>query len=83
MSVFEKLDRIASGKGKVYDMARAMIGHSELALLLATEAVKGTTSEELSPTRVAEAIGITDRGARNKIFNTAIREPGNNGTLPR
>jgi hypothetical protein len=49
-----------------------MIGTSELALLLATEAVKGTTSEDLSPTKVSEAIGITDRAARNKIFNTAI-----------
>jgi hypothetical protein len=65
---------VASGQGEVWDMARIMIGTSELALLLATEAVKGTTSAELSPTKVSEAIGISDRAARNRIFNTAIQE---------
>jgi hypothetical protein len=74
MTTFEKLSMVASGTGEVWEKARAMIGVSELALLLAQEAVKNTTAEELSPTKVASATGLTDRAARNRIFNTAIQE---------
>jgi hypothetical protein len=74
MTTFEKLAMVASGTGEVWEQARAMIGISELALLLAQEAVKHTTAEELSPTKVALATGLTDRAARNRIFNSAIQE---------
>jgi hypothetical protein len=74
MTTFEKLSMVASGTGEVWEKARAMIGVSELALLLAQEAVKNTTAEELSPTKVASATGLTDRAARNRIFSTAIQE---------
>ena len=53
MTAFEKLATIASGNGEVYDMARAVIGHAELALLLAKSALVGTT-ETLSPVRVSK-----------------------------
>ena len=50
MSVFERLLAIAD-EGTL-DLACAMIGKPELALLLAKEALKNTT-EVLSPTTVA------------------------------
>jgi hypothetical protein len=50
-----------------------MIGKPELALLLAKEALKNTT-EVLSPTTVAEVLGISRNGATNKIENCAISE---------
>jgi response regulator of citrate/malate metabolism len=74
LSTFEKLDRIASGTGEVYEMARTMIGHAELALLLAKAALTGT-SETLSATTAAEVLGMSRDGARKKIENCAIREP--------
>ena len=42
MTAFEKLAIIAAGDGEVFDMARAAIGHAELALLLAKNALVGT-----------------------------------------
>jgi hypothetical protein len=74
MTTFEKLSMVASGTGEVWDMARTMIGVSELALLLAQEAVKHTTAEELSPAKVMKATGLSESGARAKIFNTSIQE---------
>ena len=50
-----------------------MIGKPELALLLAKEALKNTT-EILSPTTVAEVLGISQNGATDKIENCAISE---------
>ena len=71
MSAFERLLAIADEE--TLDLARAMIGKSELALLLAHEALKNTT-EVLSPTAVAEVLGISRNGATNKIENCAISE---------
>jgi hypothetical protein len=63
---------IASGQGPVFDKARSMIGEDELALLLATAALAGT-SISLSPTRVAKVLEISRDGARKKTENTAVR----------
>jgi hypothetical protein len=71
MSAFERL--IAIADEETLDLARAMIGKPELALLLAKEALKNTT-EVLSPTAVAEVLGISRNGATNKIENCAISE---------
>src|ERR1700737_544571 len=71
MSAFERLLAIADEE--TLDLARAMIGKPELALLLAKEALKNTT-EVLSPTIVAEVLGISRNGATNKIENCAISE---------
>jgi hypothetical protein len=76
MSVFEKLNAIASGQGEVFEMAREMIGKPELALMLAKAAIIGTT-EELSPTAVARVLGITPQGASKKIENCAVKEQNN------
>jgi hypothetical protein len=74
MTTFEKLSMVASGTGEVWEMAREMIGISELALLLAKEAVKHTTSEEMSPAKVMKAANLSESGARARIFNTSIQE---------
>ena len=50
-----------------------MIGEQELVLLLAKEALKGTT-EVLSPTSVAKILNMTPLGASDKIENCAISE---------
>src|SRR5260221_4722230 len=63
MSVFERLLTIAD-EGTL-DLARAMIGKPELALLLAKEALKNTT-EVLSPTTVAIVLNMTTRDALDK-----------------
>ena len=55
------------------DFVAPMIGKPELALLLAKEALNNTT-EVLSPTTVAEVLGISRNGATNKIENCAISE---------
>ena len=60
MSVFERLLAIAD-EGTL-DLARAMIGKPELALLFAKEALKNTT-EVLSPTTVAIVLNMTSRDA--------------------
>jgi len=49
-----------------------MIGKGELALLIAQEVVKNT-SLSLSPTKVAEVLGMSRDGARKKVENTAIK----------
>jgi hypothetical protein len=74
MTAFEKLATIAAGEGEVFDMARAAIGHAELALLLAKNALDGTT-ETLSPTRVSKIFEMSESGARKKIENAAVKEP--------
>ena len=71
MSAFERL--LAIAEEETLDLARAMIGKPELALLLAKEALKNTT-EVLSPNAVAEVLGISRNGATNKIENCAISE---------
>src|SRR5258708_36595427 len=71
MSGFERLLAIADEE--TLDLARAMIGKPELALLLAKEALKNTT-EIRSPTTVAEVLGISQNGATDKIENCAISE---------
>jgi ABC-type ATPase involved in cell division len=68
MSAFERLLAIADEE--TMDLARAMIGKPELALLLAKEALKNTT-EVLSPAIVAEVLGISRNGATNLIENCA------------
>jgi hypothetical protein len=55
------------------DLARALIGKLELALLLAKEARKNTI-EVLSPNTVTEVLGISRNGATNKMENCAISE---------
>jgi hypothetical protein len=54
-------------------MARAVIGHAELALLLAKSALIGTT-ETLSPSRVSRILEMSESGARKKIDNAAVQE---------
>jgi hypothetical protein len=71
MSAFERLLAIADEE--TLDLARAMIGKPELALLLAKEALKNTT-EILSPTTVAKVLNTTPRGASNMIENCGISE---------
>jgi hypothetical protein len=56
MSAFERLLAIADDE--TLDLARAMIGKPELALLLAKEALKNTTGV-LSATTVAKVLGIS------------------------
>jgi hypothetical protein len=63
MSVFERLLAIAD-EGTL-DLARAMIGKPELALLLAKEALKNTT-EVLSPTSVAIVLNMISQDALDK-----------------
>jgi hypothetical protein len=69
---FEKLLAIASGESEVLELARDMIGKKELALLLAKAALHDT-SQSLSPTRVANAMGIAARSASDRIQNCASR----------
>jgi ABC-type ATPase involved in cell division len=71
MSAFERLLAIADEE--TLDLARAMIGKPELALLLAKEALKNTT-EVLSPAIVAEVLGISRNGATHMIENCAASE---------
>jgi hypothetical protein len=71
MSAFERLLAIADEE--TLDLARAMIGKQELALLLAKEALKNT-SEVLSPAIVAEVLGISPNGATSMIENCAACE---------
>jgi hypothetical protein len=71
VSAFERLLAIADEE--TLDLARAMIGKPELALLLAKEALKNT-NEVLSPTTVAEILGISRSGATNKIENCSVSE---------
>jgi hypothetical protein len=72
MSAFERLLAIADEE--TLDLARAMIGKPELGpLLLATEALKNTT-EVLSPTTVAEVLGISRNGATDKIEDRKLRD---------
>jgi hypothetical protein len=71
MSAFERL--LAVSDEETLDLAREMIGKPELALLLAKEALKDST-EVLSPTPVAEVLGISRNGATHKIENCAIPE---------
>ena len=71
MSAFDRLLAIADEE--TLDLARAMIGKPELALLLAKEALKNTT-EVLSPVTVAEVLGISRNGAPDKIENCAVSE---------
>src|SRR5260221_1391645 len=71
VSAFERL--LAIAEEETLDLARAMIGKPGLALLLAKEALRNTT-EVLSPTTVAEVLGISRNGAPNKIANYAIAE---------
>jgi hypothetical protein len=63
MSVFERLLAIAD-EGTL-DLAHAMIGKPELAMLLAKEALKNT-HEVLSPTTVAIILNMTSRDAFDK-----------------
>ena len=71
MSAFERLLAIADEE--TLDVAHAMIGKPEVALVVAKEALKNT-AEVLSPTAVAEVLGISRNGATNKIENCAISE---------
>lgn len=72
MTVFEKLAWIATAPGEVGEQARAMIGIGELALLLAKDALSGT-SIALSPTKVSEVLEMTREGAAKKVQNTAVK----------
>ncbi len=69
MSAFERLLAIADEE--TLDLARAMIGKPELALLLVKEALKNTT-EVLSPTTAAKVRNMTPRGASDKMIFTLI-----------
>ncbi len=71
MSAFERLLAIADEE--TLELARAMIGKPELALLLAKEALKNT-NEVLSPDTVAGVLGISRNGATNKIENCGVSE---------
>ena len=51
------------------------IGSDQLAILISQAALK-ETSIKLSPAKVAKVLGMTDDGARSKIDNTIIRDPG-------
>jgi hypothetical protein len=72
MDTFERLLAIADQE--TLEMVRTMIGKPELALLIAKEAAFGTTSENLSPTKVAEVLGITPQSASKKVDATGIRK---------
>jgi len=62
---------IAEGQGDICRLVRRLIGKSELALLLATAALKDN-SVKLSPAKVATILGATENLARSKIENTAL-----------
>jgi hypothetical protein len=68
----ELLVQIATGQGEVMDMVREMIGSGQLALLIATAAVKETTAS-LDSEVVSKIFGITERGAFKKIENTTVK----------
>jgi hypothetical protein len=53
-----------------------MIGKSELALLLAGDAVKGT-SLKLRPCNVAKAMGLSESATKIRINNSAVKTEGN------
>jgi hypothetical protein len=72
MTPIEVLLRIAEGEGEVFDQARTMIGISNIALLIANEAVK-STSAKLRPCDVAKAIGLGPDAAKDRIENTVIK----------
>jgi hypothetical protein len=75
LSPFESLIAVAQGEGEVFELARAMIGKAELALLIAKAAVANTTGN-LSPTNVAKILEMSESGARKKIDNSAVRAGG-------
>jgi hypothetical protein len=74
-SVFEKLYLIASGTTEPLKMAALMIGHEELALLLANAAVKDT-SLRLRPCNISAVTGLSRSGAQKKSENTVVRLNG-------
>ena len=78
MSTFEMLAQVASGQGEAWEIARNLIGTSELGLLLAKAALENTT-ESLSPTLAAKTLGMSESGARKKIENASVRERINRG----
>lgn len=72
MTTLEAAIAVATGQGKVCEMARGMIGEINLALIIAKGITTGT-SIALSPTLVAEIAEITPAGAAKKIANTAVK----------
>lgn len=72
MQTLEALLQVAAGHGEVFDMARALIGTDTLAMLIATSVLSGTT-EQVSPTRAAEVLGIAKSTASDRIQNTAVK----------
>ncbi len=66
------LIQIATGEGEVMEMARTMIGHAELALLIANAAVENT-SIKLRPCNVSKATGLGADAAKDRIDNTALK----------
>ena len=74
MQSIEVLLAIATGDGPVLDKARAMIGEDELALLIAKNALSGT-SIKLSATKAAKAMPQNRTTLRDKIDRIAFKDP--------
>lgn len=64
MTVFEAA--IAGGEGDTFDAMRAMIGTDNLALIMAKSFAEAA-GFTLSPTKVAEALGMSRNGAAMAI----------------
>ena len=73
MKPIEILLTIAAGAGPVFEKARQMIGEDEFAILIAKDALS-ETSLSLSPTKVARAINMSNKGAKDKVDNLAIKQ---------
>jgi hypothetical protein len=75
MTPTELLLAVAEGTGPATKKAVQLIGEDRLAMLIA-KSVLADTSLELSPTHVARVLELSETGARNKIFNTAVKLNG-------
>ncbi len=67
---------LACADERTLDLVREMVGRDRIALLI-SKALLANTTEALSPTLVAKALGMTPDGARKKTDNTALKTPSN------
>jgi hypothetical protein len=72
MTVFEAGLAIAGGKGEIFDTIRVMIGPDTLALAMA-KSFADAAGIALSPTKVAEALGMSRNGAALAIEKAEIK----------
>jgi hypothetical protein len=74
MAPIEILLEIAKLPGEVGDLTRSLIGNDVLAMLIAKAGLSGT-SQALSPTHVAEVLGISRNTASDRIDLASVKAP--------